>query len=262
MKPRLTLISTEKIVSNSQNYIRDYSKEDIQSLADSVRRFGLIEPIIVKKRNIGYVVVCGERRFRACKKARLQKIPCIIVDYTLFLSNTINFNDNFHIKSLNFIEKYIAVKSYIENWNFTHDECANILNLDVYKIEKIMLLDKLSLRQLEIIKNSNLSEKQVLTAIKIVSDEEREKFLLFNIRKNYNDKQTEMLYKKMIDIKNGKQLKGVISPDLRVLLNTINRAVEAMKNSGIEVDYVKTDNEEKVECFLNIKKPVFSLEDH
>ncbi len=261
MKPHFSMVPLEKITSNKANYIRNYEEDDIEGLASSIRKFGLIEPLIVRKKNLGYIVICGERRLRACKKARLLKVPVIITNCTQFQSNTMNFNNNYHVREMNYLEKFKAIKSYMDNWGLTNEECSEVLNINIFDLEDILELNKLTSKQLEIITLSELSRDQVHISLKIASNDEREKFLQYISSRKLNFAQTKALYNKIVSNKKGGN-KGSVTPDLRLILNSLNRAVEMIKQSGINVNYTKTDNDTSIECFLTIQKPVFQMEDH
>ena len=259
MKQHLSLIPIEKIFSSSHNYIKSYSSDEIEQLANSIRHFGLIEPLIVRKKYNHYVIVCGERRYKACKKARLQKVPCIIVNYTNFHSNTINFNGNYFVKSLNYKDKYNWLKAYQENWNLSVEECATLLNLKLSAIEELMQLSRLTENHWKIINNSELTKEQVYISLKITNNELREKFLQFITERNYNLAQTEECYKQIKDYKNKQKSKAIITTDTRLIVNTVNKAVENIRKNGVSIDCTKTEKDDNFEYLLTIKKPVLNI---
>ena len=94
----------------------NFNDEKIEDLAESIKEYGVIQPIIVTKKNDYYQIVAGERRWRAAKKAGLNEIPAIIRNYTEQKNKEVALIENIQREDLNPIEKATALKEIIEKY--------------------------------------------------------------------------------------------------------------------------------------------------
>lgn len=104
---------------------KKFDEEALEELANSIKSHGVIQPIIVKKVGERYVIIAGERRYRASRIAGIKTIPCIIKDYTEQEISEISIIENLQREDLNPIESARAIKNLIESYNLTQDEVAD-----------------------------------------------------------------------------------------------------------------------------------------
>ena len=106
---------------------RVFDEESIEELAESVKEYGLLQPIIVSKKDKYYEIVAGERRWRACKKAGMTEIPVIIRDDNERRNKEISLIENIQREDLNPIEKALGIKSLMEEYGLTQQEVSEVL---------------------------------------------------------------------------------------------------------------------------------------
>lgn len=120
--------------------------ENIDSLASTIQRHGLIQPIIVKK-NIqkGYEIICGERRLQACKKAKLRMVPCIIINENLAREQILEMQlvENIHRADLKVYEEIKLIKALKNHFSLTHDEIAVKTGLSSATVKNYLAISKL-----------------------------------------------------------------------------------------------------------------------
>ena len=102
-----------------------FDEEALAELATSIKNYGVIQPIIVKEVNGRYVIIAGERRWRASRLAGLKTIPCVVKNYTEQEISEISIIENLQREDLNPIESAKAIKSLINQFNLTQDEVAD-----------------------------------------------------------------------------------------------------------------------------------------
>lgn len=123
-KSPVTLKLTD-IEPNKNQPRKDFDKEKIASLAESIKEYGLIQPIVVTKNSHGrYVIVAGERRWRAAKAAKLKEVPVIINDYTKEQIAEIALIENLQREDLNPIEEALGYQSLMEDYGLTQEEVS------------------------------------------------------------------------------------------------------------------------------------------
>lgn len=106
---------------------RVFDEEAIEELANSIKEYGLLQPIIVSKKYNYYEIIAGERRWRACKKAGLTEIPAIIRDDDERRNKEIALIENIQREDLNPIEKALGIKSLMEEYGLTQQEVSDVL---------------------------------------------------------------------------------------------------------------------------------------
>ena len=122
----LKLISVEP---NKNQPRMNFDDEKIEDLAESIKEYGVIQPIIVTKKDDYYQIVAGERRWRAAKKAGLSEIPAIIRNYTEQKNKEVALIENIQREDLNPIEKATALKEIIEKYGMKQHELAAKLGI-------------------------------------------------------------------------------------------------------------------------------------
>lgn len=127
-KKDVVLVESSNIRRNPYQPREDYSDSEIESLVDSISNKGIIQPIVVRKKGKVYEVVCGERRYRAAKKAGLKRIPVIIKDLSDREVLELALVENLQRKDLNPIEEANAYDRLIKEFGLTQTEVAKVVS--------------------------------------------------------------------------------------------------------------------------------------
>ncbi len=124
---RVENIAVSKLIVNPFQPRKIFNEEALQELAESIKEHGIIQPIVVRKKEKKYEIIAGERRFRAAKLAGLKEIPAIVKEMTEQQMMEVAILENLQREDLTPIEEAEAYSSLIENLNFTQDELAKRL---------------------------------------------------------------------------------------------------------------------------------------
>ena len=136
-------INLDELMSNPYQPRKVFDEEKLNELTDSIKEFGIFEPIIVKKSIKGYEIVAGERRSLAAKKAGLKTVPAIVRDFTDDEMMTIALLENIQRENLNVIEEANAYKNMLETMNLTQEELARKLGKSRSHVTNILGILKL-----------------------------------------------------------------------------------------------------------------------
>ena len=120
-----TLVKITKVEPNSSQPRRNFDEDALQELADSIKQFGVISPILVQDRKDHYEIIAGERRWRAAKMAGLKEVPVIIRNYTEQEIVEISLIENIQREDLNPIEEAQAYRRLLEEFHLKQDELAD-----------------------------------------------------------------------------------------------------------------------------------------
>lgn len=165
----------DEIIRNENQPRKEFDKAALNELAQSIAEFGVIQPIIVRKTDTGYVIVAGERRFRASQLAGLEKIPVIIREFEDLDYEKVAIIENVQRVDLNPIDEAHAYKSIIDNYSITQEELAKTIGKSRPYVSNTMRLLKLDPRVLEMLRTGQLSPSMGKVLLSIKSEKEQYK---------------------------------------------------------------------------------------
>ena len=119
-------LNINDIVINKNQPRKNFKEEELQELTNSIKKYGVLQPILVRKLNNNkYQIIAGERRYRASKLAGLKTIPAIIKDFNNEESFNLSIIENIQRENLNVIEEANAYKTLMNDYNYTHQDIAD-----------------------------------------------------------------------------------------------------------------------------------------
>lgn len=147
-----------EVEPNKDQARKKFNQESLEELANSINEYGLIQPIVVSKKESYYSIIAGERRWRACKIAGLKEIPAIVRDDDEKRNSAISLIENIQREDLNAYEKAIGIKSLMDTYNLTQEQIAKQLGKSRSGIANSVRVLNLEPRVLELAKQGKLSE--------------------------------------------------------------------------------------------------------
>lgn len=260
IQPEIKYIPIGSIKPNPYQPRKDFNQKSLEELSQSIKSFGLIQPISVRKiYGDSYELIAGERRLRASELAELENIPAIIVEYKDKESAMIALIENLQREDLNFIEEAEGYNNLILDHSFTQQELAEKMGKSQSTIANKLRLLKLPDDIKKDLLEYNLTERHGRALLKLPDDDLKRNILDKVIKNELNVSRTEALVEGILDDltkteeKESRQnIKSLIS--IRIYLNTIKKAYSAIKESGVEAQYVEKDKGDHVEVTVKIPK--------
>ncbi len=262
------MIKDYKIVKLPIQFIRPnpyqprkvFDKLMLDELSNSIRQFGVMQPISVRRINDEYYeVIAGERRIRAAKIAGLTEIPALIIEVNDKDSAVLALIENLQRENLNYIEEAEGYYNLINDYALTQEEVAKQVGKSQSTIANKLRLLKLSAEIKKLLLENSLSERHARALLKLPTEELQLNVLNKAIVQGLNVRKTEELIEKTLekimqqDNHSNKQVKSYFK-DIRIFTNTIKQAVNMMQGSGIHVNY---NVEQKEHCYeININIPI------
>lgn len=255
---RLMEIPINVIRPNRSQPRRVFKEKELYSLAESIANNGILQPLTVKKiSQTEYELIAGERRLRASAIAGLSKVPCIVMRCSDRQSAVFALIENLQRADLNMFEEARAIRKLILECNLTQERVAKQLGKTQSTIANKLRLLRLEENEQEQIIDLNLTERHARVLLKL-NREERQLVLRKIAEESLNVKQTELLAQRIISNKEKESKKAqkskLIIKDVRIFMNTLNKAIETMKQSGIDAKTIKTENDEYIEYSVKIPK--------
>ncbi len=168
-----TIVRITQVEPNREQPRKNFDEDALQELADSIKQFGLLQPILVQDRKTHYEIIAGERRWRAAKLAGLKEVPVIIRDYTEQEIVEISLIENIQREDLNPIEEAQAYKRLLTEFNLKQDEVAERVSKSRTAVTNSMRLLKLCDEVQQMIIDDMLSTGHARALISIEDPEQQ-----------------------------------------------------------------------------------------
>lgn len=247
-----------KIRPNKSQPRKQFNEDDLNSLSRSIAENGVLQPLTVRKISATeYEVVTGERRLRASALAGLKKVPCIIVKCSDKESAIYALLENLQRADLGIFEEARGISRLIRRYGLTQEQAAEKLGKTQSTIANKLRLLRLTPEEQEWIENSALSERHARALLKLDDEDERKSILTRVITEGLNVAQTEALVylvTKSTPKKHSRGKSKAVIKDIRIFVNTINKAVDTMRLAGIDAETLQTDKDDFIEYTIRIPK--------
>ena len=218
------LVKINQVEPNREQPRKEFDEDSLMELADSIKQFGILQPLLVQKRKDYYEIIAGERRWRAAKIAGIKEVPIIIRDYTNQEIVEISLIENIQRENLNPIEEAMAYKRLLEEFHLKQDEVAERVSKSRTAVTNSMRLLKLSPRVQQMIVDDMISTGHARALLAI--DDEEQQYQLANriFDEKLSVRETEKLVKAL---KNPKKEVKKQKPEHTFVYDNIE---EQMKN--------------------------------
>lgn len=250
-KNKIEHIDIEKIVSGKFTVRRHFDEEKIQRLAESVKSFGILQPVTVRKFGRSYELISGERRIMAAKEAGFLKVPAIVVDTRFDIAAAMAIAENEQREELRAMDAAEGFMALIRRRGLTYSEMADIIGVSATDIsDKIMIL-QMPRKIRDVMSKYNLKTAH-LGAVEIIENVNEKVSLLSRAgREGYSPEKLALMAKLSIE---EKKVRKQIVKDVKIYLNTINQAVEMINKSGHYASAEHIDNDRYTEYVIKIEK--------
>jgi ParB family chromosome partitioning protein len=258
MEKNIYYISPDLISPNIYQPRKHFNEETIDELAQSIKVYGIIQPLTVRKLSHDrYELVAGERRLRASKKLGLSEVPVILIDITDKDSAAIALLENLQREDLNYIEEAEAYYNLIKDHSYTQEQLAEVIGKKQSTIANKIRLLKLDAEVRLMLLENKLTERHARALLKLSDPEMQLSILKIVISKNLNVKKTEELIERellklthqQIAADTKKRIKGFFPTKLYI--NTVRQVFD---KAGISAEYTSKDSDDWIEITVKIPK--------
>ena len=265
---RVIFISVRNISVNPSNMRRETSLEAVRELSTSIAKYGVLQPLCVRKQGRGYEIVSGERRLRAAKLAGLTDVPCIVLAVGEEESAAIVLVENLQRRNLDFIEEAQALGRLRELYGYSQEEVARLIGRSQPAVANKLRLLKLPPELLFAVRDSGLTERHARALLKLPADREMATALGRMIADDMNVAQAEAFVEARLaaaspeSTSRGPEVEPVTKAhapvikvrDHRVFLNSVARGAEIIRRSGIAVKIDTAEDEREIVLTVRISK--------
>ena len=254
-EPAETIVKINEVEPNKNQPRRTFDEDALLELAESIKQHGVIQPLIVKKRDKYYEIIAGERRWRAAKMAGLKEIPIVIKDLSDQEIMEVALIENIQREDLNPIEEAQAYQRLIKEYNYKQDELAERVSKSRVAVTNSMRLLKLDERVQKMIIDDMISAGHARALLAITDSEKQYTIAMKVFDEKLSVRETEKLIKNL-----DKQVKPKVNttPENDFIYRDIeNKLKESMGNKviihnkdnnkgKIEIEYYSQDDFERI----------------
>jgi len=234
-------VDINKVEPDKNQPRKTFGEDDLESLADSIKQYGVIDPLLVQDKGDYYEIVGGERRWRASKKAGLKKVPVIVREFTDEEKVLIALIENTQRTDLNPIEEATTYKRLMEEFNLTQDEVADRVSKSRPAVSNALRLLNLSDEVQQLLAERTISSGHARALLGIKDKEKQSEFANIIIDNRLSVREVEREIKKMQDDKSTPSApkKKEIDPQLLAVYSEIEEKLK--ESTGTKVSIIPKD---------------------
>lgn len=231
---------------------QSFDEAELHGLAQSIRENGLLQPISVRKRGDGkYELIAGERRLRACRMARLERIPAIIRDYEDTQTAALGLLENMQRMDLNPFEQAQGLRDVIALWDCTQAEAAKRLGMAQPTLANKLRLLQLTMDQRQFILDNHLTERHARAVLRL-AENRRSEALIYIAKHKLNARATDTYIDQLLNEAQKSRRRLPMVKDVRIFMNTIDHAIRLMTDNGIPATAKREERDGYIEYTVRI----------
>ena len=249
------LVKINQVEPNREQPRKEFDEDSLMELADSIKQFGILQPLLVQKKKDYYEIIAGERRWRAAKIAGIKEVPIIVKEYTNQEIVEISLIENIQRENLNPIEEAMAYKRLLEEFSLKQDEVAERVSKSRTAVTNSMRLLKLSPRVHQMIVDDMISTGHARALLAI--DDEEQQYQLANriFDEKLSVRETEKLVKALKNPKKEKKNQKIehtfvydnIEEQMKNIIGTkVSVNPKANGKGKIEIEYYSEEELERI----------------
>ena len=254
---RVRWLDVAEIRPNPHQPRRTFEAQGLAELADSIRSYGILQPLTVRRTESGYELVAGERRLRAAKMAGERQVPCLVARVGEEDSALLALMENLQRRDLDCWEEAEAIARLIATYNLTQEQAAEKIGKSQSAVANKLRLLRLSRAVRDSLRQKDLSERHARALLRL-SDEHEQLCALEEIaRRGYNVARTEEYVEQLLQQNRQTPPQGratYIIKDVRLFLNSVERGLGIMRRAGVDAQIGRSDTAEEICLTIRIPK--------
>lgn len=257
----LTYLPVGCIVSSPVQPRKNFEEDSLSELSESIKEFGILNPLTVRMRNGRYELVAGERRLKAAKLAGLQEVPCLLLDVNLEEASLIALIENLQRKDLDFLEEANGISQLIKLFGMSQEEAARRIGKSQSAVANKLRLLRLPDDVQKALLENGLTERHGRALLRLPTTDKQRAALEYICQHDLTVAMTDAYIDALLnspaeeeeDEKKEEPRRAFIMKDVKVFMNTILHGLDLMKQGGIDAGMQREETDE--ELILTIKIP-------
>ena len=235
-----------------------FDDRGLEELAESIRRYGVLCPLSVRRRDGQYELVAGERRLRAARMAGLERVPCLVMDVDGEESGLLALVENLQRQDLDFIEQAQGIARLIDTFGLSQEECARRLGKSQSAVANKLRLLRLPEDVLTKLRAAELTERHGRALLRLPDGDSQRRALDHIIDRQLTvsaaDSYIDGLLERMAKPAPAPTRTRLVLKDVRVFLNTIQKSVDMLSAGGVAVGLEREQTDREMVLTIRIQR--------
>lgn len=257
LSARVQYISLPLLHPNPQQPRRHFDETGLQELAASIRAYGILQPLTVRRTEKGYQLIAGERRLRAARIAGLREVPCLVARVDEQDAGMLALIENLQRRDLDCFEEAAAIARLIHRYGLSQEQAAEKLGRSQSAVANKLRLLRLPPPVVELLRQGDLSERHARALLRLTDQEEQIAAAKTIIARRMNVAQTEEYIESLlraIRTTPPRRRPTFILKDVRLFLNSLDRSLSLMRSAGVNAACGRQDTEDEILLTIRIPK--------
>ncbi len=254
-------LPAEEISPNPVQPRSRFDDQALEELSQSIRSYGILNPLTVRCRGGKYELVAGERRLRAARLAGLTEVPCILLDVNMEDASLIALVENLQRRDLDFIEEAVGLNRLIRMFGLSQEEAARRIGKSQSAVANKLRLLKLPRDVLEGLREHGLSERHGRALLRLNGPDAQRMALMYIADNGLSVAAAEAYIEELLagdapaqKTERPEPRRSLILKDVRVFLNSLNHSLAVMKQGGIDAGLRREETEDALILTISIPK--------
>lgn len=264
---KVLYLPLDKIRANPSQPRRYFDQKSLETLSKSIARYGILQPLTVRKRQEYYELISGERRLRAAAMAGLHEAPCMLVSVNMEESSILALVENLQRENLSILEEAKGISRLIEIFGLSREEAADRLGMSASAVANKLRLLRLPDDVLDKLCSAGLTERHGRALLRLGSFQMQRSALAKMIGQDMNVAAAESYVESVLrgeednDVLEAEEKqppssaqRTFVLKDLRLFQNTLSRSMELLRRSGVSAELSREDCEDAVTYTIRVCK--------
>ena len=250
LSSRIRWLDIGEIRPNPHQPRRVFDPDGLRELAESIRAYGILQPLTVRTTPQGYELVAGERRLRAAQMAGLTEIPCIVMTMDEKESGMAAMIENLQRQDLDFIEEARGIQLLMEKWSISQEQAAKFLGKSQSAVANKLRVLKHSQQVLEELRRHELTERHARALLKLHSESQKMAVIATIVQLDMNVARTEQYIDSLLQEKTPREKK----PNVGAFIQNLTQALSKIQLSGISAVSERRETENEIVLTITFPK--------
>mgnify|MGYP000360666844 CR=1 FL=1 len=229
----------------------EFDEASLRSLSDSIRRYGILQPLTVRRTDEGYELIAGERRLRAAKLAGLREVPCLLARSSEEESALLALIENLQRRDLHYLEEAAAIARLIATYGLSQEQAAERLGKSQSAIANKLRLLQLTTDQRQFVLDNGLTERHARAVLRL-PENRRSEALITIAKRRMNARQTDLYIEQVLNAAAPGRHRISMVKDVRIFVNTIDHAIRLMTDNGVPATAHREERDGYIEYTVRI----------
>ena len=253
---RVLYLSVDAIRANPDQPRKYFEPEALRELAESIGRYGILQPLTVRRGEDGYELIAGERRLRAAMICGLEQVPCLVLEVSRESSCLLSLIENLQRRDLDFWEEAKALERLTTVYGLSQEEAAAKVGKSQSAVANKLRLLRLPQDVLSLLRKNGFTERHARALLRLPTAEAQQEAAALLVQEGWTVARTERYVEEVLQTEAPKEKKNrrpLLIRDIRFFLNSLDHSLAVMRSAGVDAKCHRA--EEGEDLLLTIRIP-------